>query len=910
MKRKCALLATALFMTFPHITEASMHPTGDAVFAENQPVTHGYRAIDIEHWSPETDPDAERLRAFVPLQERNEPFAATQANPSLSPDTEFFNLNGDYDFYFLGGTPYNNEFSKYLFNFWQYTDYYGGWHGTATADVPDHLYNPDGPSAFEFGIVEIPNPAYTNAAHKNGAKSVGTIYIPRAGQPYDLILKQRDDGTFPIAEKLIEMKEYFGFDGYFINQETAIKPSDIDKYKAFTKTLIDAGVYTQWYDTIDDQTGSLSYQPSLLPSHSSFVRDDDIGGMVNSSIFMNYNWNSPDGWNNGDSTDQTYIKNTVAEAERRGIDPLKTVFSGIEAGLGQFSGSHNSTRNADVILDKETGNPLTSLATLGGNFVQTGLKQRAEDDDQWMIAERERMWYTGVKIDPTDTEEQKGYARPDVGVDDASEWTGISRYIAERSVIDGSTFATNFNTGHGMEYYVNGQVSNDEQWSNINVQDILPTWQWWVETDGTKLQVDFDYGNSVENGDKFTYKQIGAYQGGSSLVVNGTLDAKNVVRLYKTDINVTNQSTASLTFNKITAPDHSEIQFALIFKDAPDQVEYLPIPNSGAKTNGFTTADLDVSHFAGREIAALGLAFDPKGEAIDQYQVNIGELKITDGKEYTPSQPAGFKIKHKYNTNEVDVVWDREDYDTVEQYNVYAQLKNGKNVFLGGVYGEHFYIKNLDKRTTALKLTAVGKDNTESAPAIISLNKTDYFATFNVDETDTGFDIEWKRKYPDVSEYAFDLRFTDGRTDVYTKTVAEAEKATAFQVPVQDDDRYLLEVSALDENSDVLDTISFTGKMKDSYSEPFDGSYYIDDDTLGIDVPSSDDWWHMYVTIDGEPVQPQNAFNDVMTDYFIRGFHDLHGLELPEDGAVIGIALEDYAGNMSEVKNIVFERDN
>lgn len=180
-------------------------------------------------------------------------------------------------------------------------------------------------------------------------KSVGCIFIPRGGQPYDLLLKQREDGSFPVAEKLIEMKEYFGFDGYFINQDTSINPE-----------------------------------------------------FINNSIFMNYNWNSPDGWNNGDSTNQVYIKKSVEEAKRRGIDPLKTVFSGIEAGMGNFGGTHNSTRNMDVILDPETGNPLTAIASLGGNFVQHALDEnlgdpsknlRGDDDQQWMIAERERMWY-------------------------------------------------------------------------------------------------------------------------------------------------------------------------------------------------------------------------------------------------------------------------------------------------------------------------------------------------------------------------------------------------------------------------------------------------------------------------------------------------------------------------------------
>ncbi|MFC7680154.1 endo-beta-N-acetylglucosaminidase [Paenibacillus sp. GCM10028914] len=923
MNKKNIALATTLTMALTIsplqvFAGDSMPPTGDAAFGKNQPITHGYRAVDIENWSPETDPDAERLRAHVPLQERNQAFAATQANPKLSPETEFFNLTGDYDFYFFGATPYNNEFSNYLYNFWQYTDYYGGWHGQATEDVPNGLYDPTESwekRAFEFGVLDLPNPAYTNAAHKNGVKSIGTIFIPRVGQPYDILLKQREDGTFPVAEKLIEIKEYFGFDGYFFNQETSIKPEHIKKYKAFTNTLVDAGVYTQWYDTVDDQQGKLTYQPSLIPSHSSFIRDDEMGGTINNSVFMNYNWNSPDGWNNGDSTDQKYIKKTVEEAKQRGIDPLKTVFSGVEAGMGSFGGAHNSTRNIDVILDEETGNPLTSIATLGGNFVQSALDEhlgdaskylRGDDDHQWMIAERERMWYTSVKIDPTVTEEQKGYARPDVGVQDASEWTGISRYITERSVIDDSTFVTNFNTGHGMKYYMNGKVSNDEEWTNINLQDILPTWQWWIDTKGTKLQADFDYGDAVEKGDKFTYQSIGGYKGGSSLVVNGSLDAKNFLRLYKTDLDIKSTSAASITYNKTSANDRSEIQLGMIFKDAPDQIEYITVPNSGKKTKGYVTTELDLSAYVDREIAVLGLAFDPKGETVSGYQVNIGELKVTDGQDYTPSKPSGFEIDNRFLTDEINVVWDREEYSKVQQYHLYAQLNNGKEVFLGGIYGDNFYVKNLDKHVVALKLTAVGPDHTESEPAIIQLDRKNLISNVKVKEVSEGFDISWGRENRS-SEIRFDLSFTDGRKDTYTKTVGKKLASSKFEVPVKDDDRYLLKISTLDAAGKVIDTVSTTGKMKDVYSEPFDGGYYIDGNKLRIDVPSSKDWWHMYVTINGEAVKPAKKYNDMTTDYFIRGYHDLIGITVPEMGSVISITLEDYEGNMSEAKYITVE---
>lgn len=88
-------------------------------------------------------------------------------------------MSGDYGNAFFDSTPYTNEFSQYLFNYWQYTDYYSYWHGMASAGVPEELYDPSKEwteKYFEFGILNIPNPAYTNAAHKNGVKSIANIF--------------------------------------------------------------------------------------------------------------------------------------------------------------------------------------------------------------------------------------------------------------------------------------------------------------------------------------------------------------------------------------------------------------------------------------------------------------------------------------------------------------------------------------------------------------------------------------------------------------------------------------------------------------------------------------------------------------------------------------------------------------
>ena len=179
-----ALAITAGVSTPALVAKASdtLPYLGESARGENQPYQHGYRAEDFLDWSPETDPYSEYMRAQIPLQNRNEAFASTQANPDLSSETQWFTLAGDYGNAFFDSYPYTNEFSQYLFNFWQYTDYYGSWHGMPTEEVPYEMYEDERGVTdawknrkFEFGLVNMPNPGYTNAAHKNGVLSIAVF---------------------------------------------------------------------------------------------------------------------------------------------------------------------------------------------------------------------------------------------------------------------------------------------------------------------------------------------------------------------------------------------------------------------------------------------------------------------------------------------------------------------------------------------------------------------------------------------------------------------------------------------------------------------------------------------------------------------------------------------------------------
>lgn len=184
-------------------------------------------------------------------------------------------------------------------------------------------------------------------------------------------------------------------------------------------------------------------------------------------------------------------------------------------------------------------------------------------------------------------------------------WKGFASQIAECSVVGGSMFSTSFNTGHGLEWRDGGERTSDQQWGNINLQDILPTWQWWIDADSDPLQADFDYGKDYEAVPRFKYTKVGGYEGGDSLVLSGKLSNDNTIRLYKTDLDVAAGSKIDLTYNKLNSDD-SKLQLGLILADDPETVVPVDVTD-GSAGNGWKTVSVDLSQYAGKKIATLKL---------------------------------------------------------------------------------------------------------------------------------------------------------------------------------------------------------------------------------------------------------------------------------------------------------------
>ena len=924
-----ALIMTAtLFVgtSFSVFAGDTLPMLGDEARKAEQPKFSGYRIWDMRDWSPETDPYAEFLRAEIPLQSRIEAFKPTQANPTLDSDAQIMLMQGDYGNAFVDGMPYNNTFLYHTLNFWQYTDYYSPWHGAITAKVPENLWDWEGSITdsnawmkreFEFGILNIPNPAYTNAAHKNGVMSIACIYFDQAfreGQTVDELLIQDEDGRFIIADKLIEMAEYFGYDGYFFNCEEP--PYSYDVLKQWLYQLEEAGLYTQYYNT------NSTFDASKAEWLYSDINGDGVKEKIQDSVFVNYG-----SFSNVDSQIQFALEN--------GYDPFEQVFFGVEANQGGFGGGHTSVSNLPNLYASGTKNPRGSIALFtpsdmyhrgvdevkGGNPVST-----ADPDYMWMVAERERMYFSGVMEDPTDTGKKPDYSRNDVGVSNAGGWVGVADFTSERSVIDGSVFYSNFNTGKGRSYWTNGVLTNEDDWTNITVQDILPTWQWWVEVPEAaegeeaygKLGVDFDYGERYYTG-ALDYTHIGAYNGGSSLVVAGDLEAENLVRLYKTELDVTAASKMQITYQKPSASDSSEMKLALIFKDAPEAVEYIAIPETGTKTTSWKTATVDLSKYAGRQIATIGLAFAPKQQIpVENYQMNIGEIRLTDGSTHTPAQPTGFAVSKAYATDDMVATWNLDSFDVVDKYEIYATLSNGKKVMVGTNYDSIHYIKSLEneKNSVKLELVAIGKDGSRSTAAVTTYNYSEKISNLKADtetaSTGNGvftkragiIDLTWTNPSVDYASIEFTVTLDDSTDDtVVTKSVEEGVTATAIVLPRGNGEKYQVAARTVYADGTKSEPIMITGYMKDVWSQSYEAEkVQVSGNYIELWQPDSEDWWHLYAYFNGEQLNFSGRFQT--RDHVVRGHNKMYNT-LSSDSGLLTIVLEDYCGNLSEPMNLM-----
>lgn len=365
------------------------------------------------------------------------------------------------------------------------------------------------------GFIAPPPPAWTNAAHKNGVLSLGTItppYLTTTGGQWihDMIqIGTRDQ----YLKQLMGLAEYYGFDGWALNFEINLPGEETDaklliEFLELLSTRLkatDPNRVILWYNVIDAISGQYSNEQrhSLTETNIPFLKACD-------GVFIDYPWYD------NENQIEANIKETLASVSKVPTRSAQDVYMGVDV---EKYGSRLGSIYGEVFSHlKDTG---LSLGLYGPGTTYCD----ATGSDPYQPRER-KLWLG---------EPSKGYY-----VIDQPE-PSISKAINVRPCPSNYPIITTFDTGSGQGIYIEGaraqRVFNEKlllRWSNMSSQSLLPDMRFapaWPPgaPDVFKAELTHDW----------------AWDGGTSLRVwndkSGPKDSENCtsINLFKCDFDYT-----------------------------------------------------------------------------------------------------------------------------------------------------------------------------------------------------------------------------------------------------------------------------------------------------------------------------------------------------------------------------------
>ncbi|WP_299075315.1 endo-beta-N-acetylglucosaminidase [uncultured Paraglaciecola sp.] len=525
----------------------------------------------LQQWSPQSKLADKRNVSTQPLASRF--VAPLQGNKDskvkvlIAPD----GMNN-----FANYLEPQQKFNLYNFTHWSQIDVLNWFAGTATQTI------------------NIPARPWVEAAHKNGVKVIGSVFlgIARFGGSADTVaqLLQRDkSGGFPAAHKLVDIAEFYGFDGWLMNQETDLTrvkdennelrffardydraaklAAEMQVFMAYLTSLAPPEMEIHWYDSMI-MDGRVKWQ-NALNDKNQVLFQQGIGakGRVSDAIFLNYWW------------DEEMLKATNHKATSLQRSPYE-VYSGID--LWPERKAQSMFVETDWLTDIFPGQgdkALSSIALFANN-----VNFNFDGNDKLPIL-------SGYRTDKNDhrrfyAAETRFFAGDDLNlaIDDAN-WPGLGRYVPAKSSLTSLPFLTHFNTGHGLMRAEKGQVE-DGEWHNMAEQDILPTWQFAVEGND-KVSVYYNFNQ--------------AYNGGSSLAIEADLRAGNaIIPLYQTHFEIRPQSQLTL----VTQTDLPDGVLSLWMQTKSGQEFKFDIPSQPKQWQKFSQS---LEKLAGQQVIRIGL---------------------------------------------------------------------------------------------------------------------------------------------------------------------------------------------------------------------------------------------------------------------------------------------------------------
>ncbi|TWB56508.1 glycosyl hydrolase family 85 [Nitrospirillum viridazoti] len=595
------------------------------------PAGSGWDAFQaLMDYDPRDDADAPYFQSRVRRARRIAPFAATQAHPALDPVPGVASLSDCYG-PLAAGIPEETLMRRrhgtslpggvQVPRIFTYHDIIVGWRGTGM----------------------IPNPALVDVAHRNGALALGTIFQP------DHRLYDGSAVPMPeVARRMVDLADYFGFDGYFVNFENGTEEAEaqvLDWIAAMRDEAKRRGLadfHIQFYDGGTDMNWLMRR------------RDGRPGQAFPDSAMLDQGWSRYGGPGNCCSGAPVAPLEVRGYCLANGFDPRGVAYFGLQLypGPGYLGAAAPQVIHPNdgayaygglQVYSVEDG-LRTLLRSVRTSLLAPGEGAGATADRR-ILGTLERMFFSGQSQNPAhenapDAAQAQAYLPGPRGRHRYTDHDpaapkptdqlnlpmtyGVANFIAERSVIGAFPFLTRFNTGDGDRFHVGGAVVADRPWFNLGIQDILPTWQWRVEPmagpasrGADLLAVDYAYDT--------------AFDGGSSLAITGSLGPANATRvwLYKTALAVDGVPgcVAQLV---LKGQGGGALRLGLVFVDAPAKPAWLPLDGAHrqALPGGWSRLTLPLAPYRGRTIAAVLLGAASAAAAPLPVDIRIGELYV------------------------------------------------------------------------------------------------------------------------------------------------------------------------------------------------------------------------------------------------------------------------------------------
>lgn len=603
-----------------------------------QPLNGCWHPDDVIKWSPDNldrFPDNKFNVAKVPLAQRFKEPTLMKANANQWYEGEICNSTILYPTCSM--CPSQGELDNFLGyqpTYWQYMDKLVYWAGAASE-----------------GIINIPPAASTDAAHAQGVKVLGNVFFPPAAfggtQAWVRQMLTVEGGKYVYAIKLFEMCKFFGFDGWFINEESG--GGSTAEWEGFFKEFYRAAEAEgyNWYE-LQWYNASRSPNTTLLKTH------------INTSQFLEY---GAVGDHRGDASS---IGCTAAQTFSKiyaGVELARAGHLGWTSELNSAMPTTGHVGSLDLFCpetkiweDPAKAAFKSSSRNHGSTAYPIGKTVFENDEDMWVNS----------ASDPTQN---------------VSGFPGVSNRILERSAITKMPFLSDMGVGNGKHRFVEGIKQGTRDWYHSGMQSILPTWRWWIENKGN-LTVGIDWDN--------------AYNVGSSFKFSGTLSAgDHLVRLYKTKVPVTAGGTFRVVYKGSGAT--VEAKLSTTSSTTPD----VTLGATTTTKNGWTIADFDLASLNGKTIYMLAINLKAASQ-VSNFNWHLGQVALLPTQTIEPIEIKNLETTSTLGESKGDIrlTWEYEWTDAFDHFDIYTSTPDGVRTLVGQTRDQAFYIPTFQRQGT------------------------------------------------------------------------------------------------------------------------------------------------------------------------------------------------------------------